>query len=120
MNKGKVSLLALIALILGVIYAAYVNYYFFVATPTEQNAAEAISEIIAGALVLPQISYLYSSAYECSGFLYVSSRVHSHRSDIIYSRNCLNADLLYVYIIAGNFAIYSLCENEKERIDEYK
>ena len=55
MNKGKVSLLALIALILGVIYAAYVNYYFFVATPTEQDAAEAISEIIAGALVLPHI-----------------------------------------------------------------
>ena len=53
MNKGKVSLLALIALILGVIYAAY--YYFFVATPTEQDAAEAISEIIAGALVLPHI-----------------------------------------------------------------
>ena len=51
MNKGKVSLLALIALILGVIYAAYVNYYFFVATPTEQDAAEAISEIIAGAVV---------------------------------------------------------------------
>ena len=55
MNKSKVALLALIALILGVVYAAYVNYYFFVATPTEQDAAEAISEIIAGALVLPHI-----------------------------------------------------------------
>ena len=55
MNKGKISLLALIALILGVIYAAYLNYYFFVATPTEQDAAEAISGIIAGALVLPHI-----------------------------------------------------------------
>ncbi|MBF1134465.1 MAG: hypothetical protein HXL74_04585 [[Eubacterium] brachy] len=121
MNKGKISLLALIALILGVIYAAYLNYYFFVATPTEQDAAEAISGIIAGALcTTTHCSYLYSSAYECSGVLYVSSRIHSHRSDIIYSRNCLNADLLYVYIIAGNFAIHSICENEKERINEYK
>lgn len=32
------------------------------------------------------------------------------------SCNCFNANLLYVYIIAGNFTIHSICENEKERI----
>lgn len=38
------------------------------------------------------------------------------RSNIICSCNCFNANLLYVYIIAGNFTIHSICENEKERI----
>ncbi len=55
MNKSKVALLALIALILGVVYAGYVNYYFFVATPTDSDSAEAIGGMIAGALVLPHI-----------------------------------------------------------------
>lgn len=54
MNKNKVALMILIALILGVIYAAYVNYYFFVDMP-EGDSAEAIGGMIAGALVLPHV-----------------------------------------------------------------